>query len=237
MTSPQVCEVLSVNFGRPNISDTGVAVPSVALLGSQTSKRLWRSFSDTYFVMVILTWRGTVRLFPDMGLVCRDEMVDFAALEGDASSQSLRDDLSAALKPRSVATQLDQWFTKRLDRVAESADLEALSSIYGLLLSGKNVQEAAKCANLSRRTILRWFQRHLGVSPKKTMEIERLQSSLTAVQSKVGDALSGYSDQAHQIRSWRSHLGLTPGRYLKTAPSSLSQALCRNAAGMPAYYL
>jgi hypothetical protein len=64
---------------------------------------------------------------------------------------------------------------------------------------------------MNRRQLHRLFHRHLGIGPKLLADLERLHSSLRGVQTRYGDPLAGFSDQAHQIRNWRRRLGVTPG--------------------------
>ncbi|MCZ7171453.1 helix-turn-helix domain-containing protein, partial [Salmonella enterica] len=85
------------------------------------------------------------------------------------------------------------------------------------------MQDIARLTAVDRRQLHRWFERHLGLGPKQLMDLERLQSSIQAVQRGDGDALSGYSDQAHQIRNWRRRLARTPGGYARGGPSPLAE--------------
>ncbi len=57
------------NMGRSNMLAEGGTVPDVSLLGLQTQARAWVSVPGTRFVMIMLTMRGFVRLFPNIGEV------------------------------------------------------------------------------------------------------------------------------------------------------------------------
>ncbi|QEZ42944.1 AraC family transcriptional regulator [Cupriavidus oxalaticus] len=237
VTCPYPGAVLSVNFGRPNEMEGGITVPGVSLLGLQTASRRWRSWSDTYFVMAMLSCTGLARLFPGIGSHCRDQLLDLAAYMGDRATRTLSVDLSAAWTPRRIATQLDAWLLRRMRDIRPVAELPAFAAAHASLSQGWQVQEVASLACISRRQLNRWFEWHLGLSPKRLMDLERLQSSIRAVQSGEGDAVSGYSDQAHQIRSWRRRLACTPGSYARRGPSALAAHFCRLPADGPAFYL
>lgn len=237
-TSPVPAGVLSVNLGRPNAGEDGSLVPHASLLGLQSRARCWRSWSDTYFVMAMLSVPGMVRLFPHTGSVCANRLVDLGAILGDAGAGELSTDVTAAFEPGRIASRLDRWLTARLtscDPVPESARILAA---HAVLRAGGPVAKAADAARTDRRQLHRWFHRHLGVGPKDLADLERLQQSLRAVQTGHGDPVAGFSDQAHQIRNWRRRLGVTPGTYGKSAASGLATHFATNpASAAPAFYL
>ncbi|MCT9072264.1 AraC family transcriptional regulator [Cupriavidus gilardii] len=237
VTCPYPGAVLSVNFGRPNAMEGGPTVPKVSLLGFQSASRRWRSWSDTYFVMAMLSPVGLARLFPGIGADCKDRLIDLAACLGDGQAYTLEADLSAAWSPVRIATQLDAWLLRRLDAIRAPMELPALAAAHTLLRQGRQVQDIARLTAVDRRQLHRWFERHLGLGPKQLMDLERLQSSIQAVQRGNGDALSGYSDQAHQIRNWRRRLGRTPGGYARGGPSPLAEHFGAQSTGGPAFYL
>lgn len=236
-TTPHPGAVLSVNFGRPNAMEGGPTVPRVSLLGIQSVSRRWRSWSDTSFVMAMLTCVGLTRLFPGVGSACRDQLVELGALVGDGVTHGVADDLTAAWEPHRVARRLDRWLLRRLETVKAPPEFLRLTQAYALLRGGQPIQEVARTVEVTRRQLTRWFERHVGMPPKQVMGLERLQSSVRAVQSRRGDALLGYSDQARQIRSWRRRLDLTPGQYARGGSSPLATSFGRYGAQAPSYYL
>ncbi|EYS86834.1 transcriptional regulator [Cupriavidus sp. SK-4] len=237
MTCPYPGAVLSVNFGRPNAMEGGPTVPQVSLLGFQSTSRQWRSWPDTYFVMAMLSGAGLARLFPGVGPDCKDRLLDLAGYLGDGAAHALSADLSAAWTPARIACQLDAWLLRRMTAIRPPAELAAISGAHALLRQGRQVQEVASLTAVNRRQLNRWFERHLGLGPKQLMDLERLQSSIQAVQRGEGDALSGYSDQPHQIRSWRRRLAQTPGDYARNGPSPLAEYFGRLPDDAPAFYL
>lgn len=236
-TSPHPGAILSVNFGRPNAVEGGPTVPQVSLLGVQSEGRRWQSWSETYFVMVMMTCLGLARLFPRVGIDCKDRLVDVGALLGDGLAQGLSRDLSAAWVPHRVARQLDVWLLERLERVEAPRELRLLAKAQELLRTGVQVEEAAHSVEVSRRQLTRWFERHIGMNPKQVMVLERLQSSLASVQRGKGNAMLGYSDQAHQIRSWQRRLNVTPGRYARGGLSPAAEYFASTGSDGPAFYL
>lgn len=237
-TSPIPTAVLSINIGRPNTTEDGSLVPCASLLGLQSRARSWQSCAGTYFVMVLLTIPGLVRLFPNTGLASADRILDLGAITGDALASSLSRDVAAAFEPQCIAKLLDQWLTSRLASSKAVSELRRVNAAHNVLRCNGSVSDAAEAATVNRRQLHRWFLRHTGIGPKELADLERLQNSLRSSQLQRGDPDLGYSDQAHKIRSWRRRLGTTPGVYEKNGPSSVADHFKTDISGAePAFYL
>jgi len=235
-TCPYPGAVLTVNIGRPNSIADGPVTPVVSFLGAQTKRRKWSSCPETHFVMIFLTFDGLARLFPRDGAVTADDLVDLGSLIGDAAAGQLVADVSAAPDADAIAQLLDRWLLKRAERSPQAPEFFALSEACARLRAGQGVQEIAQSLNVSRRQIGRWFQRYIGLSPKSVMILERLNSSVRKIQLQNGDAVDGYSDQAHQIRSWRKLVGLTPKAYANRTLSPMAADFARLRTEAPAFY-
>jgi AraC-like DNA-binding protein len=237
-TSPVPLAVLSVNFGRPNAAENGDLVPGVSLLGLQSRARSWRSWSETYFVMAMLTISGLVRLFPHAGSDSADMLLDLGAITGDGPAQNLKGSFGVDQEPLAIASRLDKWLIARLARTPPVGEAAQIRVAHSVLRRGGTVEAAAEMAQVNRRQLHRLFRRHLGAGPEKLSDLERLQSSLKSVQTGLGDPMDGFSDQAHQIRRWRHRLGVTPGAYVRAVRTPLASHASENGkrAGL-AYYL
>lgn len=237
-TSPIPMGILSVNIGRPNTSEDGTLIPRASLLGLQSRARLWRSCPGTYFVMVMLTIPGLVRLFPNTGPESADRILDLGAIAGDALAGSLSRAVNAALEPRRIAKLLDHWLIARLASSKAVSELRFVNAAHNILRCNGSVSDAAMAATVNRRQLHRWFLRHTGMGPKELADLERLQNSLRSSQLKRGDPGLGFSDQAHKIRSWRRRLGTTPGLYEKMGPSAVADHFKTDPSrAEPAFYL
>lgn len=237
-TSPIPMAVLSINIGRANTTESGVLVPNVSLLGLQSQSRAWRSCSQTYFVMVMLTIPGFVRLFPHTGAETADALLDLAAHSGDATAKYLENNVSIEHSPERITALMDEWLIARVRDTRPIAEAAEIGVAQEVLRSGGTVGAAAAKAGIDRRQLHRLFYRHLGRGPKDVADLERLHSSLRSLQSGLGDPIHGFSDQAHQIRSWRRRLGTTPGAYTHEARSPLTdQFEAQRSSSKIAYYL
>lgn len=234
-TSPVPHAVLSVNFGQPNLEEGRTPVPHASLLGLQSRTRTWSASCETSFVMVMLTLPGLVRLFPHAGATA-GALLDLGALVGDRTAHSLGDDLRAARDPARVSRQLDAWLCRRSATITMPPELATIEHACKLLGDGAPVTTVARDAACGRRQLHRWFVRHFGVGPKAVMELARMHASVRALQrGDLDDAVAGFADAPHQIRSWRRQLGTTPGRYAQAGPSALARAVTDVDA--PAFYL
>lgn len=228
--------VLSVNLGRPNATGDQL-VPRVSLLGVQTRARSWRSWEDTYFVMAMLSPAGLARLFPGAGAASSDALLDLGEAVGDALTSRLAAAVQAAWSRPRIAQCLDEWLLARMEAVAVRAELRRLLRAQLALDGCGSVEQAAAAAGVHRRQLHRWYTQHFGVGPRQMMELQRLQASVRTVQ-RGGDGADGYADQAHQIRSWRKRLELTPGAYARAAPSTMGARVRElQDAERPVFYL
>jgi AraC-like DNA-binding protein len=221
-TVPHAAAVLTVNFGRPNISEFAARAPRASLLGLQTRPRLWRSEGDCCFVMAMLRPTGLARLFPALGADARDDLIELGAALGDGPAMRLANDLAGAWEPHRVARQLDGWLLDRMAGIRPPAGFDRFADAWRTLAHTGRVRAAAETAAVSPRQLERWFRAHTGLGPKELAGLHRVQASLHAAQTGRGDPMEGFSDQAHMIRSWRRHLGLTPGRYAAIDPSVMA---------------
>lgn len=234
-TGPVPFAVLSIDLGRPNADECGRPVPTTSLLGLQSRARCWWPSECTDFVMVMLTPVGLARLLPHSGASAA-ALLDLGAVIGDAAAAGLRGAMLAVDGEAERAATLDAWFLALARRVAAPAELAAITRAHACLRAGARVTDAAAAADTHVRQLDRWLRRHLGVGPKALMDLERLHASVVAVQRGRGESLDGYSDQAHQIRSWRRRLATTPGAYRRAGRSVLVQGTL-GADAPVAFYL
>lgn len=92
-------------------------------------------------------------------------------------------------------------------RIAARPSSECLSSLAGDM-------------GISRRSLERLFQNHIGLSPKRYLRICRFQKALAVLNSEAAPNLSqlaldcGYYDQAHLCNDFKKFCGLSPGAFI-----------------------
>lgn len=96
--------------------------------------------------------------------------------------------------------------------------------IIDIIKQNKNilsVHQIQEIAGFSERSLERYFQKNVGISPREYLSIERF-NQLIVLQSNskkiplLSSALDvGYYDQSHFIRNCKKFTGLTPEKYFK----------------------
>ena len=111
---------------------------------------------------------------------------------------------------------------------ASIADLPVIVACRALAIEPRlEMDTLARRLNWNARTMRRRFIAACGYGPKHFQRIMRLQSAIHAMQEARPPSLvsvavgSGYADQAHMTRDFRSITGFTPTDYIATAPAGL----------------
>jgi len=129
----------------------------------------------------------------------------------------MADDLDGADDPLSVRDRLVSWLGE-LAAPAPTVDwrAEAFARVVRRSRGTKSVGAAAEEIGIAARTLRSAASGELGLPPKHYARIERLFTALAASRrlswAEVA-ADSGFSDQAHLVREFRSLLGETPTRF------------------------
>jgi AraC-like DNA-binding protein len=221
-TAPRPGAVLTINIGRPCVAVHAPAVMQASLLGVQTAARSWISDRDCYFAMALLTIRGLARLFPGIGRASADMQLELGALLGDREASGVVRSAAAAPSPAAIAAQLDRWLLARLRARRPTAEIMPFARACSIVEAGSSIAHAANAVGISVRQLERWFAMHTGVGPQTVAGIARLQRSLHAAQRGHTSTRDGFADQAHQVRTWRKHLAVTPGRYRQSDMAELT---------------
>ena len=83
-----------------------------------------------------------------------------------------------------------------------------------------SLADAARHAGLSPHHLHRLFAARFGLTPHAYVGRERLRLALAALRAGEGlasaAALAGFADQSHFTRQFRRHVGVTPGRFVRT---------------------
>jgi len=116
---------------------------------------------------------------------------------------------------------IEKFFTRMLGyrkhygfrRIADSI------SMINLARGITNVDDLASRACLSRRQFERTFTVSVGIGPKQFLRVVRFQNAISLRQKNPSATLteiayqSGFSDQSHMVREFRTISGHTPGSY------------------------
>ncbi|MFB9726084.1 DUF6597 domain-containing transcriptional factor [Haloechinothrix salitolerans] len=152
----------------------------------------------------------------------RDRHVALDDLWG-ADADRLREQLVAAPDASTRLRTLESALSYRLTNSTRVAHpLAAVATAY---LSGTPTQhgvgQLGERFGYTPRRIEQVFRADVGLSPKAYQRLQRFRSALRRIDDAAWLGWStfasqhGYSDQAHLIREFRAHCGLTPTTYLR----------------------
>lgn len=102
--------------------------------------------------------------------------------------------------------------------LAQWQAMRVLGYIEANLASRILIHALARTINLSTSHFARAFKESMGLSPSKYIAIRRIEHAgaiMTSTRQRLADiALTcGFSDQSHLNRSFRDHMGITPGAW------------------------
>jgi AraC-like DNA-binding protein len=239
-TCPEPIGVLSVNFGRPSFHESGKAHPKVALLGIQTRVRQWVSQAETLFVMAMLTVPGIFALFPEVGGESADNLLDIADFWGDKETNRFSGSFPDKWEPDTIKAAMDNILLDATFGDSNRKKVRRLN-MYQSLMTHQRIDLACEHLGMSSRSMQREFRQHLGISPKQLLNLQRFQHSLKVNAAGVQESLdTGFSDQAHEIRTWRKYLDCTPGRYKAKGRSIIASSFASKidvSSDQPVFYL
>ena len=228
-TCPEPVGVLGANFGNPSYHESGDTHPKTGLLGVQTHARRWISQPETSFVMAMLTIPGMMVLFPNIGQDTADSLLDLSSIWGERKAEKFWCCFPPVLQPDEVRRAMDDYLLNLFNTVSISVAKRCLQ-LHEALLSSERIDTACEASGITPRMLQRKFRRHLGVSPKQVLNLHRLQRSIRAnVETTSEGFLQAFSDQAHEIRTWRRYLSRTPGQYRREGRSAVAEAYASSA--------
>ena len=106
-------------------------------------------------------------------------------------------------------------------KVYENDNVQKAISLILMSKGQIKIKELLDQLPLTERTLERSFKAYVGLSPKQFSKIIQFQSSLNQLTDAKFEKLtevgldSGFSDQSHFIRTFKSYTGQTPSSYLK----------------------
>jgi AraC-like DNA-binding protein len=142
----------------------------------------------------------------------------------------LTERVAAAPDWRSRFAVLDMVLQRRMDRLPEAH--RSLDGAWTLILRHGGTMPVSTIADQvgwSRRQLVERFTREYGLSVKEASRVVRFHRSRLLLQQRIDlsigavAALTGYYDQAHMAREWRSLAGCSPATWLATEELSFVQ--------------
>lgn len=209
---------LIVNYGDPFFARKGNAwaiEPQVSVVGPRTRAVEVRASGRTGLIIVrFQPWAANLwRATPLSEL--RDRNVSLEEVLGEGFRSRLVNQVGAKRTGIEKANAVVGYIWEQFgDGAIDKAVQEAIHRIRrsdGRL----GVAHLAGSLGLSRRQLLRRFDRHVGLSPKQFAANVRFQKALSMLRAGLGWSAAvdqcGYYDQSHFIHAFSRHAQITPG--------------------------
>ena len=118
---------------------------------------------------------------------------------------------------------VESWLATHLPVDAQGLLVNRLVTWLGDHPEVTRVDELAREADLSERSLQRLVEQRIGLSPKWLLQRRRLHDAVEALKAGRGTLAEvaadlGYADQAHFTHDFRTVTGMTPGEYLRDQP-------------------
>lgn len=113
---------------------------------------------------------------------------------------------------------LGDWVNDTLTRSPEGKSERAAEAIAGVLANDHlSIGAIASTRPMSREGFIRWFRRHVGMTPHAYRLADRLNRARALLEADATPAQAaveaGFADQSHMGRNFRLAFGATPGAY------------------------
>ena len=218
-----------VGEGTALVTDTGF------LIGPHDRPIVNEPQGETYCIGIVTT---PVGCRPALGLApatLRGRVVDL--LHAWPRAAALRRELTTCRTPEEALDVVEATLStaEPFDRNAFARCEEAVRQLSAD--PTRPVTEIARGLGVSHGHLDRQFTEHVGLSPRTLARILRMRRLLEAidVHGSVGwadkAAELGWSDQAHLIRDFKRHTGVTPSRYLAAQRSTYDRTEAATSAG------
>ena len=151
--------------------------------------------------------RGIVRECAERRVDCRDIFPKY-------SIEAVEDNLARQKTAHERVQCIEQFLLPLLNRRYEDLLIQTACKKLNSSRGNYSIAMLAQMLGLSKRTLERRFQIHIGTTPKKYARIVRLRNALfqrTALSNWADVAYSsGYYDQSHMINDFQELYGLSP---------------------------
>ena len=210
-------------------SDRGV------LLGPHDRPVVNEPLGETFAVGIVTTPVGCEAVFGVAPSTLRGRAVDL--LETVPETRGLRERLAGSRSPERLLYETEEWLAARCD--GSIAGLDRCERAVALIEGGPSrpIAEIASEVGLSHSQLDRDFTRIVGLSPRVLARLLRVRRLLQGIDvtGRVGwtelAADLGWFDQAHLIRDFKRHTGVTPSQYLAAQRTTFSEAEAADAPG------
>jgi AraC-like DNA-binding protein len=128
---------------------------------------------------------------------------------------------------------MEAYWMGKLKGVSHPFLYQALNDMLLPKHKEMTIAEIAGKNNISQKTLIKHFERHLGKTPSEFRKIVRFRNALKQKSLDLRDDnltdityISRYFDQSHMIKDFKSLTGYTPKEFFKKLSSSHDGKIC-----------
>lgn len=234
---PTASTEMMFHYGRPFVSRTEGQAPKnqkpEMLCGQKTVSAFVRPHEDIGVFVATFTAAGASVFLRENFSLFRNSNASLESIIGPQVKELHQRIGNAPSFGERV--RLMEWFLKKSFIQRQAWRLEPL--IHAARFASQNcyaatVEQMAREACVSFRTLDRLFQTHIGLTPKEFLRIERLKFAIGLMNTRRKLSLteiaidSGYFDQPHFNKDFKNVIGVTPAGFrsmIDSAPVCLPE--------------
>lgn len=190
------------------------------ITGLQSTFRRFQAGAETRSVLVTLKPYGAYSLLGVSMNELADAHVSLASILPPRQARFLEERIGGA-DVDEIPDIVEGFFLDLLERSRRRPHPSVVEATERILAAHGNgsVEALAREMGISRRQLERLFKLQVGVGPKELASLARFERVLERLQAGLSGAdlayETGYSDQAHLIRSFVQRTGRTPGEHAR----------------------
>lgn len=219
---PGTSIVMGFQFsGKLTYSQENKVIPlnSSGITGLMNHYRIFNNTANTGSVLVMFTETGASAFFKDPMHELFDQSLALDDLVLRSQMDVLTEQINEADADAERINVVERFLISRLNNKVPDELVTLAVSLIKQAQGNVKITTLAERLNISQSQFEKRFRKVVGASPKKFASIVRLGAILTAAPKSnqlTGLAIdSGYFDQAHFIKDFKSFTGQTPEQYFK----------------------
>jgi AraC-like DNA-binding protein len=198
---------------------SAIPLATAGITGLLDTYRIFENTANTCTVLVIFKETGAAGFLKHPVHELFNESLSLGHFFSRAELSETEEKLALANEDRQRISIIEQLLIRHLYN--QSEDLLVVKAISYIKQNQGTVRiaELARDLNISQSPLEKRFRKIVGSSPKKFASIVRVKNVMAALKHhnyQEAIFLSGYYDQAHLIRDFKTFTGITPEQYVKS---------------------
>ncbi len=221
---PTACTEIMFHYGRPFLSRTEgrqqeSQMPAM-LCGQKTISAFVRPHEEIGAFVATFTPAGASAFIRDKFSLFRDASASLENVIGNRANE-LRDNIGNAASFEERVEIIENYLRSSImwQQTLRLKPLIHSTAFASRCCFSATVEQMAREACVSFRTLDRMFQTHIGLTPKEFLKIERLKFAIGLMRTRSRLSLteiaidSGFFDQPHFNKDFKNVIGITPAGF------------------------